>query len=138
MPDQWDKMFAETGLATAHAPSQSQRDAMMLNAVVKLMRDDCDGKSGTTPTTDSILLDGISTCEAFRTDVEVTKVEGQPVFGGELALPKMMDACVSRHEVKFELRNGDTLNVQCKSPYQARAAFYGVNIEKVLGSLLRE
>lgn len=111
---------------------------MTLNAVVKLMRDDCNGKSGTTRTADSILLDGMPVCSAFQAEVDVTKVEGVPIFGGELALQKIIDACVSRHEVRLGLRNGDALGVRCKSPYEARTTFYGVDIEKVLGSLLRD
>ena len=102
-----DKLFAATGLATSHAPTQSQRDAMTLNAVVKLMKDDCNGKSGTTPTAGSILLDGMPVCRTFQAEVDVTKAEGVPIFGGELALQKTIDACASRHEVRLGLRDGD-------------------------------
>lgn len=138
MSDQWSKLFSETGLATPHAPNQSQRDAMMQNAIVKLMKDDCDGHSGITPTPDSILLDGMSVCKTFRVNAELTKIEGQPVFGSESALPTMISACTARHEVKLGMKNGDVLTVPCTTPYPTRSAFYGANIDKVLANLMRE
>jgi hypothetical protein len=136
MGRQWDKLFRETGLAVPHRPNQAQRDAMTLQAIVKLMADDCGGKSSTTPTPDSILLDAMPVCKTIRANADVAQVEGQPVFSGEAALPALLGACAARHEVKLGLRNGQSLALRCSEPYQARTAFYGVDLQKVLANLV--
>lgn len=56
-------------------------NAMVLRAVIKLMKDDCRGASGTMETPDGIILDGMKSCKTFTRDVHVTTIEGLPVFG---------------------------------------------------------
>jgi hypothetical protein len=68
----------------------------------------------------------------------VTKIEGHAVFGDELTLPAMTDACNVHHAVTLGTKNGDTFDVPCKDPYLAHKKFYDVDIDKVLASLLHE
>jgi hypothetical protein len=137
MDAQWGALLRDTGLARARPPTQAQKDAMVLRAVVKLMKDDCGGRSGTTPTPDSILLDGMKACKTFTRDVHVTAIEGLPVFGEGATGAAMTAACTARHAVLLGLKDGGTLAAPCPAPYGMRTDFYGVDIDKVLAALRR-
>ncbi|PRC92934.1 hypothetical protein [Solimicrobium silvestre] len=137
METQWGKLAQETGFAKAHAPNQSQRDRMVLQSIVKLMRDDCGGRRSTTETPNGVLIDGLSMCKTLRADIDVRQIEDQPVFGGESTLAAMVAACTDRHEVKLGAKNGGSLTVPCGEPYSVRSEFYGIDIDKVLKSLLQ-
>lgn len=135
MPAQWAAMLRQTGLAVPRAPSQSQTNSMMVQAVVALVNDDCDGKSSYTPTPDSMLLDTLKTCKTLRADVEVARVEGLPLFGGVQALPAMVAACASRKEVEFGLKNGASLRMPCRVPYRITPMFYAADMKKIAARL---
>jgi hypothetical protein len=137
METQWSALLRGTGLARAMPPTQAQKDAMVLRAVVKLMKDDCGGRSGTTPTPDSILLDGMKACKTFTRDVHVTTIEGLPVFGIEETGAAMTAACTARHVVLLGLKDGGTLAAPCAEPYRMRTDFYRADIGKVLAALRR-
>ena len=138
MREQWNKFFKETGLATVRDPSQSQIDAMMNNAVAKLMRDDCEHHLSMTPTAGSILLEGLRVCKTLRSDIEVTQIEGHAIFGNSLALPAMIAACNERHALNLGGKNGEALTVPCPNAYQASKNFYAANIGLVLEKLMHE
>ncbi|ELX13253.1 hypothetical protein Jab_1c18750 [Janthinobacterium sp. HH01] len=138
MEQQWSEVLSKTGLATLRPPSQSLRDRMVLRAVVKLMVDDCAGRSGTTETPEGIILDGMKVCKSIHKDSYATSIEGHPVFGDAATGPAMKAACLARHEVTLGLKDGGKLVVPCQEPYAMREAFYAVDIEKALAQLLRE
>ena len=138
MEQQWSAVLSKTSLATLRPPSQALRDRMTLRAVVKLMVDDCAGRSGTTETPDGILLDGMPACKSIHRDSYVTSIEGHPVFGDAGTGPAMTSACTTRHEVAFGLKDGGKLAIPCQTPYQMRMAFYAIDMEQVLARLLRE
>ncbi|MGV7211243.1 hypothetical protein ACLB1G_25685 [Oxalobacteraceae bacterium A2-2] len=135
MERQWEALFAATGLATPQPPTQAQRDAMVLRALVQLMKDDCGGRSGTTPMADGVLLDGMKACKTFVRDIDVRSIEGLPVFGHAATGQAMAAACTARHEVLLGLKDGATLAVPCARPYQPRTAFYRADIARVLAAL---
>ena len=135
---QWAAMFKETGLATPRAPSQSQTDSMMTQAIIELVKDDCGGESSITPTPGSALLDTLKACKTLRADVEVQRVEGLPLYGGAQALPAMVAACAARKEVELGLKDGATLLMQCRKPYRITQRFYAANMEKIAQSLARD
>ncbi len=138
MEAEWAKLFSETHLALPQRPTQAQRDVMVLQAVVQLMRDDCGGASSTTNTADAILLDGLKACKTLRTDQHITRIENLPVFGNELVGPAMTEACLKRREITLGMKNGASLAVACAAPYRMRDKFYAIDIEKVLASLMLE
>ena len=135
MRSQWATMLEKTGLAKPRAPSQSQIDSMMLQALTALTREDCDGKRSMTPTPDSVLIDTLPSCQSLRADVEVVRVEGLPVFGGALALPAMVDACTSGHTVELGLKNGTALSMPCRVPYQVTTHMYAADMDKISRAL---
>jgi hypothetical protein len=137
MEAQWRALLLDTGLAVMTPPTQAQKDAMVLRAVVKLMKDDCGGRSGTTPAPASILLDGMKACKTFTRDVEVTAIEGLPVFGDGATGAAMTAACTTRHTVVLGLKDGATLTAPCAEPYRMRTDFYRADIGKVLAALRR-
>jgi hypothetical protein len=137
MDAQWSALLRDTGLAVAMPPTQAQKDAMVLRAVVKLMKDDCGGRSGTTATPDSILLDGMKACRTFTRDVHVTAIEGLPVFGNGATGAAMTAACTARRAVLLGLKDGATLAAPCAEPYRMRTDFYRADIDKVLAALRR-
>jgi hypothetical protein len=138
MEQQWIKLLVDTGLATPHPPTQAQRDAMVLRALVKLMKDDCRGLSGSTATPDGVILDGMKACKTFTQDAWVTRIEGLPVFGHAATGRTMAAACAARHQVVLGLKPGGTLAVPCASPYRMREEFFRADIDKVLTALRRE
>ncbi|GJJ04849.1 hypothetical protein RugamoR64_53870 [Duganella rhizosphaerae] len=138
MEQQWNDVLPKTALATLRPPSQALRDRMVLRAVVKLMVDDCAGRSGTTETPEGIILDGMTVCKSIHKDSYATSIEGHPVFGDAATGPAMTNACLARHEVAFGLKDGGKLVVPCQTPYQMRTAFYAIDIDKALSQLLRE
>lgn len=138
MEEQWHNFFATTGLAKPHPPNAQQRDAMVLQALVKLMKDDCEGHRSTTQTPDSVLMDGMSVCKTFHTNLDVTKIEGRAVFGDKSTLFAMMLACQAKREVTLGTRAGELVTVPCKGSYPERKEFYAVDIDRVLASLLRD
>lgn len=135
MEQQWQAMFAGTGLATPQPPSQAVRDAMVLRAFVKLMNDDCGGRSGTTETSDGVILDGMKACKTFHTDAYVTSIEGLPVFGHPATGGTMAAACTARHQLVLGLKDGGTLAVPCAEPYRMRQQFHRADIVKLLSAL---
>jgi len=137
METQWAALFGETGLAAPVAPTLAQKNAMVLRAMIKLMKDDCGGASGTTETPDGIILDGMKSCKTFTRDAYVTTIEGLPVFGDPATGPAMTAACTARHVLVLGLKDGGTLGAPCPEPYRMRTAFYQVNIDKVLTALRR-
>lgn len=138
MEQQWNEVLPKTGLATLRAPSQALRDRMVLRAVVKLMVDDCAGRSGTTETPEGIILDGMAVCKTIHKDSYAISIEGHPVFGDAATGPAMTNACLARHEVAFGLKDGGKLVVPCQTPYQMRTAFYAVDIDKALAQLMHK
>ncbi|OEZ61664.1 hypothetical protein [Duganella sp. HH105] len=138
MEQQWDEVLPKTGLAALRPPSQALRDRMVLRAVVKLMVDDCAGRSGTTETPEGIILDGMKVCKSIHQDSYATSIEGHPVFGDAATGPAMKAACLARHEVTLGLKDGGKLVIPCQTPYEMREAFYAIDIEKTLAQLMRE
>jgi hypothetical protein len=137
METHWTGLLRETGLAAAVPPTQAQRNALVLRAVIKLMKDDCGGVSGTTETPDGILLDGMKACRTFTRDAYVTTIEGLPVFGNAATGEAMTAACAARHAVLLGLKDGGSLTAPCVEPYRMRTAFYRADIGKVLAALRR-
>lgn len=135
MRDEWARVLDETGLARPVAPTQRQTDAMMLRALTKLVREDCQGKRSMTPTSASVLVDALPSCATLRKDVEVVQVEGMPLFGGMQALPAMTQACSARREVALGLKDGVTLAIPCRSPYQPGTRMYAADIGKIMRAL---
>lgn len=135
---QWAAVLKETGLATPRAPSQSQTDSMMTQAITELVKDDCGGESSITPTPGSVLLDTLKACRTLRADVEVLRVEGLPLYGGAQALPAMVAACASRKEVQLGLKDGAALRMHCPVPYRITPLFYAADLEKIAQRLARD
>lgn len=137
MEAQWAGLFGETGLAAPVASTRAQQNAMVLRAIIKLMKDDCGGASGTTETPDGVILDGMKSCKTFSRDAYVTTIEGLPVFGDPATGAAMTAACTARHALVLGLKDGGTLSAPCPEPYRMRTAFYQVDIGKLLAALRR-
>ncbi len=135
MREQWAAVFEDTGLARPVSPTQPQTDEMMYRALTKLIREDCQGKRSMTPTGSSVLLDALPACATLRNDVEVVRVEGMPVFGGMQALPAMVQACTTRREIVLGLKDGGTLAMPCRTPYQPATRLYAADIGKIMRAL---
>ncbi|KQV80670.1 hypothetical protein ASD15_12080 [Massilia sp. Root351] len=135
MEQQWDSMLDSTALATPQPPTQAMRDAMVLRAVVKLMQDDCGGRSGTTETPHGVILDGMKACKTFLQEAHATTIEGLPVFGHPGTGQAMAAACTARRQVLLGLQDGGTLAVPCQHPYRMRQQFHRADIDKVLNAL---
>ena len=135
MDQQWIALFGATGLATPQPPTQAQRDAMVLRAVIKLMQDNCGGSSGTTETPEGIILDGIEGCKTFSQDAYVTRIEGLPVFGHPDTGEAIAAACTLRHRIALGLRDGGKLDAPCPQTYIRRQQFYHADIDKVVAAL---
>ncbi|WP_342115463.1 hypothetical protein [Pseudoduganella sp. OTU4001] len=135
MRDEWSAVLESSGLANPVAPTQRQTDAMMLRALTKLMREDCQGKRSMTPTRGSVLMDGLPACATLRQDVEVVQVEGLPVFGTMQALPAVVQACGARRQLTLGLKDGATLAVPCVTPYQPATRMYAADIGKIMRAL---
>ena len=135
MEQQWNDMLDSTGLATPQPPTQAMRNAMVLRAIVKLMRDDCGGRSGSTETPDGVILDGMKACKTFLRDAYVTRIENLPVSGHPATGQAMAAACTARRQVLLGLKDGATLAVPCEQPYRMRQQFHRADIGKVLAAL---
>jgi hypothetical protein len=135
MREEWAAVLDETGLAHPVAPNQRQTDAMMLQALTKLVKEDCQGKRSMTPTATSVLVEALPSCATLRKDVEVVQVEGLPLFGGTQALPAMSQACTARKEVVLGLKDGSALAVPCRTPHVASARMYAADIGKIMRAL---
>lgn len=137
MAAQWTTLLAASALARPAPPETAQRDAMVLRALVQLMRDDCRGASSSTQTPDSVLLDAMRSCTTLTRDSEVVRIEGTTVFGDDSTLARLTAACERGH-VALGLRDNSVLDLPCRAPYHARTSFPHVDIDRVLGSLLRQ
>jgi hypothetical protein len=138
MENQWTRLLEGSGLAAPQPPTQSMRNAMVLRAVVKLMRDDCGGRSGSTEMPDGILLDGMKACKTFVRDAYVATIEGLPVFGHAGTGAAMAAACTARGQVVLGLKDGGTLAAPCTEPYRMRQHFPHADIGKLLAALRSE
>lgn len=138
MDTQWAALLGATGLASLAPPTQAERDAMVLRAIVKLMKDDCGGHSGSAPVPDGVVLDGMKICKTFTRDVHVAAVEGMPLTGHPGTGAAMTAACTLRHQVVLGLKDGAALAVPCAAPYPMRAAFWHADIGKLLAALARD
>jgi hypothetical protein len=137
MEAQWEALFRQTGLALAQPPTQPERDALVLRALVKLMKDDCKGQSGSMTTPDGVVLDGMKACTTFTRDAYVTAIEGLPVSGHAGTGAAMTAACASRGRLALGLKEGGTLAVPC-APMAMRTSFFHADIAKVLAALRRD
>ena len=135
MREQWAAALDASGLARPVAPTQRQTDAMMLQALAKLVREDCQGKRSMTPTAGSVLVNALASCATIRKDMDVVQLEGLPLFGGMAALPAMVQACGARRQLMLGLKDGTTLQVPCHSPYQAATRMYAADIGKIMRAL---
>lgn len=136
MREQWAALFRSTGLAQAGTPSQAHLDSMMLQALAKMMQADCDGKSSMTPAFSQarLLVDSLPGCQTVRADVEVLRVEGKPVFGSMEALPALLQACGSRQSIELGLKDGKSLALPCRAPYQPTQV-YAADMGKIMRAL---
>jgi hypothetical protein len=137
MRDQWAEILDADRLALRRPPSQTQTDAMMLQAISTLVKDDCNGDSSITPTARNVLIDEIKGCKVIRADIDVEQVEGKPVFGSRDALPAMVAACGARRTVALGLRGGRVLALPCSTPYQPAAYFYAADMQKIIQQLVK-
>lgn len=137
MSTEWAALLATSALARPAPPAMAQRNAMVLRALVKLMRDDCRGASSSTETPDSVLLDAMKSCTTLTRDSDVVRIEGAAVFGEDSTLARLTAACERGH-VALGLRDNSVLNLPCRAPYHAPISFPHVDIELVLSSLLRQ
>jgi hypothetical protein len=135
MRGQWASVLEATGLARPVAPTQRQTDAMMLQALTKLVKEDCQGRRSMTPTGSSVLVDALPSCATLRKDGEVMQVEGLPLFGGMQALPTMAEACRTRRQVVLGMKDGSALAVPCREPYNAGTRMYAADIGKIMRAL---
>jgi hypothetical protein len=137
MQPAWTELISGNRLGRLAPPTQPQRDAMMRRALEQLVRGDCAGASSTTPTRDSMLVDGLKQCATLQRDLVVTQVEGVAVWGTPSALPAMGAACASRGAVRLGTRDGQSVTVACRQPYQASTQFFAADIERILAALAR-
>ena len=135
MEQHWGEMLDSTALATPQPPTQAMRDAMVMRAIVKLMRDDCGGRSGTTGMPDGVILDGMKACKTLLQDAYATSIESLPVSGHPGTGQAMAAACTARRQVLLGLKGGGTLAVPCEHPYRMRPQFHRADIAKVLRAL---
>lgn len=135
MRARWAEVLGEIGLATPRVPRQAHVDAMMLQAITRLVQEVCAGGRSITPAPDRILLDTLPKCSTLRADAVVKRVEGLPVFGGAEALPAIVAACAARHVVELGLEDGATLAMPCRTPYQPMTQVYAADIGKVMKAL---
>ncbi|MGW8390425.1 hypothetical protein [Pseudoduganella sp. HUAS MS19] len=135
MREEWASALEDTALAKPIAPTQRHTDAMMLRALTKLVRADCQGRRSMTPAGASVLVDTLPSCATLRKDVEVVQVEGLPLFGGRQALPAMTQACTARREVVLGLKDGSVLAVPCREVYQPGTRMYAADIGKIMRAL---
>lgn len=135
MAEQWPLFLRRTGLATPRPPTRAQRDAMVVGAVMQLMRDDCGGRLDSLPAPDGMILGGMKACKTFKEDVHVTRIEGLPAFGHAGTGAAMAAACGAHKRVRLGLKDGGTLDVPCAAPYLLRSVFWHVDIAKVLDAL---
>jgi hypothetical protein len=135
MRSQWASVLDATGLARPVAPTQRQTDAMMLQALTKLVKEDCQGKRSMTPTGSSVLVDALPSCATLRKDAEVVQVEGLPLFGGMQALPAMAEACRTRQQVVLGTKDRSSLAVPCREPYDAGTRMYAADMGKIMRAL---
>ncbi|UYY58669.1 hypothetical protein [Sphingomonas sp. S2-65] len=136
MPDAWANILDSGRLAMRRPPTQAQIDAMMLQAITTLVKDDCNGDSSMTPTARNILIDGMKACKTTRVDIDVEQIEGKPVFGNGDALPAMVAACGVRKKVMLGLKGGGVLALPCSTPYRASTHFYAADMKKIIRKLL--
>jgi len=135
MRDAWADALERTGLARPQPPRQAHVDAMMLQAITQLVREDCKGARSITPAPDRMLLDALPQCATLRKDAVVLRAEGQPVFGAAQALPAVVAACTARHVVELGLEDGSTLAMPCRIPYQPMTQVYAADIGKIMAAL---
>jgi len=138
MAEQWPLLLRRSGLATPRAPTPAQRDAMVVGAVMQLMRDDCGGRLDSLAAPDGMILGGMKACKTFSKDAYVTRIEGLPTFGHAGTGAALAAACSARKRVTLGLKEGATLEVPCATPYPLRNVFWHVDIAKVLAALDRE
>jgi hypothetical protein len=135
MTGHWRRLFQETGLAQPREPGPRTRKTILLKAMGQLMEDDCGGHKGIVDAPDGVILFGRSACKTLKSQVELRRAEGQPLDGGAAAMPAMAAACEARRAVRFELKDGGTLELPCQRLYRAPDVFYGVDIARVLARL---
>lgn len=136
MQAEWANLFAQTGLARPIAASSAQRDVMMRQAIGQVMTRDCGSQSLFASGEGAIVDDDVTTCKTLRPKMHLTKVEGYPMLGNPDALPALVAACSARGEVRLATKAGKAFTIACGKPaYQPAAAFYAVDIERVLASL---
>jgi len=135
MRERWAAVLDASGLARPVTPTQRQTDAMMLQALAGLVREDCQGKRSMTPTAGSVLVDTLASCASIRKDMEVVQIEGLPLFGAMQALPAMVQACGTRRQVVLGLKDGTTQQVPCRVPYQPATRMYAADIGKIMRAL---
>ncbi len=137
MRSEWERLFADTGLARPVAANQAQSDAMMLRALTELVRADCKGNSSITPMKGAVLIDAMPGCATLHRDLAVTQVQALALFGDARALPALNAACSARQAIELGLSDGSTVTLPCAQAYQGPAHFYAVDLERLLRNLNR-
>lgn len=138
MRDEWTRLFAQSGLAIPIAPSNAQRNAMMLQAIGQLMKSDC-GSSSLFPTREGVIVDDVTTCKTLRPKMHIVQVEAHAMFGNADVLPALVAACNARGELRLGTKDGQAFTIECsKSAYRPAQYFYAADIERVLSSLAED
>lgn len=132
MRDQWSAALDGTRLAVRKVPTQSQTDAMMLQAITDLVKADCDGESSMTPTAETLLIDGLTACHTVHADIAVARVEDEWIFGGRRALPAMVAACRARRMVRLGFVGGGSMSLPCREPYRTAQYFYAADMPLIM------
>jgi len=136
MPAVWEDFFHQTGLASPVAANQQQKNAMMIQAMQELMKEDC-GSASMFPQADKISLDEIKGCKLLQGGMNITRSENLPIFNHPDTLAATITACEQRSQVRLTMESGLQLDLQCKQAYQPVEQFYAVNMVKLLNSLNR-
>ncbi|HYE85368.1 MAG TPA: hypothetical protein VEA16_03360 [Vicinamibacterales bacterium] len=130
----WQALVSDVTYARLAPPNTSQTNAMLLQAVERLVSSDCGGRSSLFVQPDHVILDELPGCQQLKPGMVLRRVEQQPLFGPG-ALTALVEACEQRQRVLFTDEHGQRVELACAQPYRPRQTFVAVDIDALLAAL---
>ncbi|HEY9101191.1 hypothetical protein [Chitinimonas sp.] len=134
MAEVWAELASQTGLLKQVAPSERQSRQMLPYAFAALMQADCGGATSFYPQLDGFMVAAITVCQNLREGMYLKAVEGQPLSDAVASLP-LLTGCRERGSVSLQDKEGKTVTLSCKQPFNAPTQVYAVDMERLLASL---
>ncbi|MGM9516344.1 hypothetical protein ACS5PK_18990 [Roseateles sp. DB2] len=134
MSQAWQRWLSRLPWVRPHPSSPAQQADSILQWLVLMMKEDCQGAVSLTPEATRITLDGMAQCATLREDLPVTTIDGRPL--AEPGLPGRIAArCHEDGSILLGSEAGRSVQLRCIGTDILTQPSYRVDMQALYAAL---